>query len=72
LRRTADGVELLVEDNGSGFETSDRVDREGIHFGLTMLRERAARIRAQIQVRSELGVGTRLRLLLPETELAHG
>jgi signal transduction histidine kinase len=47
------------------------VDREGIHFGLTMLRERAARIGAEIHFRSELGVGTQLRLLLPEAELRH-
>lgn len=69
LRRNAEGVELLVEDDGCGFEIAGRVDREGIHFGLHMLRERAARIRAEIQVRSELNVGTRLRLVLPDAEL---
>jgi signal transduction histidine kinase len=69
LRRSPEGVELLVEDDGRGFEAVERVDREGIHFGLIMLRERAARIRAQIQVRSELNVGTRLRLVLPDAEL---
>jgi signal transduction histidine kinase len=69
LRRTTHGVEMLVADDGCGFEASETVDREGIHFGLTMLRERAARIGAEIHFRSELGAGTQLRLLLPEAEL---
>lgn len=71
LRETEAGVELLIEDDGRGFETGGPADRAAIHFGQAMLQERAARIRASIQVRSELHQGTRLRLFLPQRELSH-
>jgi signal transduction histidine kinase len=70
LRDAPEGLEMLVEDDGRGFEMHDPADRAAIHFGLAMLQERARRIRAAIQVRSELGVGTRLRLLLPTCEVS--
>ncbi|MAT99688.1 MAG: hypothetical protein CL608_21310 [Anaerolineaceae bacterium] len=48
-------VELTVADNGRGFEVS----RIGVHsLGLGIMRERAAKIGAKLQITSEIGTGT--------------
>lgn len=50
---------LIIEDNGGGM--SGDAPPEG-HYGLTIMRERAQRIGAEIEVQSEEGSGTRVRL----------
>jgi signal transduction histidine kinase len=60
-RRTdSDTCELVVEDDGVGFdfENSDR-DR---HFGLELMKERAMSISARLEVRSSRGSGTTVEL----------
>jgi two-component system, NarL family, response regulator NreC len=62
-------VELLIEDNGGGFEL-ERVgppDRHG-GLGLPGMRERAASLGGTLNVESTLGRGTRVRLSLPLLE----
>lgn len=56
---------LLIEivDDGRGFDVS--MDRESAgHWGLRGMRERAARIRAHLDIRSLVGDGTRLALTI--------
>ncbi len=60
LRQTDRYTALIVMDNGRGFDTS--AINEG--FGLRNMRERAASIGAQFSIKSRIGKGTRLRLLL--------
>lgn len=50
---------FTIEDNGGGF--AGNAQPEG-HYGLTIMRERAQRIGAEIEVDSEEGRGTRVRL----------
>lgn len=52
---------FVIEDNGTGMPGS--VPPEG-HYGLTIMRERARRIGAEIDVNSSKGQGTQVRLLL--------
>jgi len=52
---------FIIEDNGTGI--SDDTPLEG-HYGLTIMRERAQRIGAEIEVESAEGHGTRVRLSL--------
>jgi two-component system nitrate/nitrite sensor histidine kinase NarX len=52
---------FAIEDNGTGMPGS--IPPEG-HYGLTIMRERARRIGAQIEVDSAKGEGTRVRLIL--------
>ncbi|MCB0131720.1 MAG: GAF domain-containing protein [Caldilineaceae bacterium] len=76
----ADSVELLIEDDGAGFDpslssspphaTSDDVDIHseaslGNGNGLRNIRQRAASLQGQIAVDSRAGHGTRLRLTVP-------
>lgn len=59
LIRTPDRVELVIVDNGRGFD----MKRTTSGFGLTSMRERAASINAVLQIRSRVGTGTRVRLV---------
>lgn len=52
---------FVIEDNGAGMAGS--IPPEG-HYGLTIMRERARRIGAEIEVESAKGEGTRVRLIL--------
>jgi signal transduction histidine kinase len=60
-----DHVRLLVRDDGQGI--GDEVlnaGREG-HFGLSGMRERAAKIGARLRVRTAAGAGTEIDLIVP-------
>ncbi len=59
LRSVAQGVELKVTDDGTGFDP-DAVD--GGHFGLRGMRERAELLGATLEVSSARGSGTQVRL----------
>lgn len=54
-----------VVDDGTGFDTAhDSIDET--HVGLRIMRERAARIGADLEVRSQPGQGTQVALTLPQ------
>jgi two-component system, NarL family, nitrate/nitrite sensor histidine kinase NarX len=55
---------FLVRDNGSGFDTLQHPGES--HVGLNIMRERAARIGAVVDIRSRAGQGTTVTLTLPE------
>ncbi len=57
-------TELVVEDNGVGFDVAASRTRHG-HFGVRALTDLAEGAGAVLQVASAPGVGTRWRLLLP-------
>lgn len=55
---------FVVQDNGIGF--SPGLDRSTTHVGLNIMRERAGRVGAQVDVISQPGEGTSVTLVLPE------
>ncbi len=57
---------LLVEDDGIGFDQEILPDGKNEHFGLKVMRERAARIGGELGIDSVPGEGTRIRLVFPE------
>ena len=60
-----DHFRLLVRDDGQGIDPEVlKTGREG-HFGLSGLRERAAKIGARLKVRTAAGAGTEIDLLVP-------
>jgi PAS domain S-box-containing protein len=61
------GVRLSVSDDGRGFEVDPDFRTYGGHWGLLGMRERAGQIRAKLSVRSRLGHGTEVVLLVPDT-----
>jgi two-component system, NarL family, nitrate/nitrite sensor histidine kinase NarX len=55
---------VTIEDDGRGFDTSQPAP--GGHFGLQIMRARAKHIGGGIELRSDLGRGTRVTLIWPE------
>ncbi len=63
LGENSGSYELLVEDNGVGFDDGRAADHG--HFGINIMRERAQRIGAIIELQRREQGGTRVRLTLP-------
>jgi signal transduction histidine kinase len=59
-----DSIGLQVSDDGSGFSLDGASSVAG-HFGLITMRERAAQIRATINIASELRHGTSVQVTVP-------
>ncbi|QEZ43857.1 type IV pili methyl-accepting chemotaxis transducer N-terminal domain-containing protein [Cupriavidus oxalaticus] len=56
---------LVVEDDGEGFDPAELATRADAHIGLNIMRERAARLDAQLHVQAAPGRGVRIELVLP-------
>jgi signal transduction histidine kinase len=65
LGRQDGEVVVSVEDNGQGFEPDVPPSDGREHFGLSIMRARAARIGGQIDIQSAPGEGTKLELRWP-------
>jgi signal transduction histidine kinase len=61
LERQGDRVQITITDDGQGFDPATLRDQEG-HFGLSIMRARAARINGKLAIDSAPGRGTRVRL----------
>ena len=61
-------VLLLIEDDGRGFTVSDKNDGAGKAFGLSIMKERAEEIGAELAVESAPGKGCRVALTLPVSQ----
>lgn len=58
------GVELVVADDGQGFDSRSSPDLPG-HFGLASMRARAASVGGHLEVESRPGAGTKIRMWIP-------
>ncbi|NOV24818.1 HAMP domain-containing protein [Cupriavidus necator] len=56
---------LVVQDDGEGFDPDELATRADAHIGLSIMRERAARLGAQLHVQASPGRGVRIELVLP-------
>ncbi len=65
LRMPPDCLELIIEDNGCGFDSALAPGQQDGHFGLQGMRERAKRIGGKIELITSPGHGTTLRLWVP-------
>ena len=72
LERLDGEIVLSVEDDGRGFDP-EAVPHDGReHFGLSIMRARAARIGGQIEIQSAPGKGTRLAMRWPLHKVSLG
>lgn len=71
LTRNTLGVDIIVTDNGIGFDTSvlNSHHHSGSGFGLFTVRERIRNIRGTYTIVSEINTGTTVKFFIP---LAHG
>ena len=58
-------LEVMVTDNGLGFEEAAVSSGDRLHFGLLGMKERAAQIRSVLVIQSKPGAGTRVILRVP-------
>ncbi|NIV37667.1 MAG: GAF domain-containing protein [Anaerolineae bacterium] len=65
LERLEDALEVVVEDDGQGFDPSVAATDSDDHFGLSIMQARAARIGGAVAVDTLLGRGTRVVLTWP-------
>jgi two-component system nitrate/nitrite sensor histidine kinase NarX len=66
LKKENGQFQVTVKDDGRGFRISSVEQNE--HFGLQIIRARAAHINGKILVESELGIGTQVTLIWPEAK----
>jgi PAS domain S-box-containing protein len=67
LQRKPEQVQLIVEDDGQGFDTHTILQRPvaGAHLGLHGMRERAALLNGSISIESSAGTGTTIFVEIP-------
>jgi len=68
LRQESDHVLLRVADDGQGFDVNAMLSSATGHYGLTGMRERAARVGGSLTVRSSSG-GTQVEAIVPRGRL---
>jgi two-component system, NarL family, nitrate/nitrite sensor histidine kinase NarX len=58
---------IFIEDNGQGFDPQKHLlnTQNGRHFGIKIMKARAARIGGSLEIRSSIGNGTRVSLTWP-------
>ncbi len=61
-------VVLVIEDNGRGFDTSSLSKTDGSSLGLMGMEERALLIGGQLDIESQIGTGTIVRIMVPLVE----
>ncbi len=59
------GVDLIVSDNGQGFDADDAPPGEGDHYGLPGMRERAEYLGGRLTIKSNPGEGTTVIVHIP-------
>ena len=62
MEKWGDQIKVMVEDNGQGFDPGLTPQDGRDHFGLNIMRARAARIGGQLEVDSAPGLGARVTL----------
>jgi signal transduction histidine kinase len=68
LRFAREGIRIVVEDNGSGFELEQAIHKPG-HFGLDGMHERARRAGAKLDIATSPSRGTSVLVELKHVEL---
>jgi len=64
-----DAMEVMLSDDGIGFDVQRVTDNCSDHYGLKGIQERMARIGGKVRIESRAGEGTRIIIRLPRTSL---
>lgn len=70
--RTKDAILITVADDGAGFDTTRAIDDSRPHIGLKNVKKRLnTQCGGSLQIHSEPGTGTEIKIVLPRKEHAH-
>lgn len=64
--RNNENFEMTVMDDGVGIDPKVLNERKQSHVGLSIMRERAQKVNARIEIESDIDQGTTVRLILPK------
>ena len=64
IERKKNIIEVVIKDNGKGFEFSEKVN-QGTSLGMKTLLERARIIKSTIEIKSKYNQGTTVQLIIP-------
>lgn len=59
-----DKIEVIVKDNGRGFEYADKL-KSGTSLGMRTIRERAGILHASLEIKSKSDIGTTVTIIIP-------
>jgi signal transduction histidine kinase len=65
LEKNEDGLDIIVKDEGDGFDVEAALGESGAGFGLRSINERLRLFDGWTEVKSQPGQGTQVRLFLP-------
>ncbi len=60
-----DNCNILIEDNGVGFDIEEVIEKQQTHFGLLVMKERVELLGGKIEVQSIPGTGTKINIKVP-------
>ena len=63
LKEEGNYLSLVISDNGVGFDMND--PKRGDSYGLMGMKERAVLLEGKLEINSNMGTGTRIKVLLP-------
>lgn len=68
---THDQLDIVVKDNGKGFNlrTNEGLNEDSTHYGLMGMYERVELIEGSINIQSEVGKGTEIKIAIPLTTI---
>ena len=66
--KNGEDFEMKIMDDGVGIDSQLLESRKQRHVGLSIMKERAQRISASIEIESELNQGTTVRFFLPRAK----
>jgi signal transduction histidine kinase len=70
LRRVGDTVDVIVDDDGQGFDVDAVLMQEGRGLGLSGMQERAHYLGGHVEFQSAAGRGTRVTVSVPVQQKA--
>lgn len=60
---------IAVTDNGKGFLVDEKLKQKEKHFGISIMQERASLLNGRIDIRSQIGSGTKVKIRIPLNKL---
>lgn len=64
IKENDDKIYIRIEDNGKGFDLETIEKKEGKHFGLSILKERAALLNGEFSIESKIDEGTIIEIVM--------